>query len=312
MLFRSFAQDELLLGSKLRWVGGLRWDNIEPIGSVVSPRTSLLFSPLRDHTLRISFNRAFRAPTVINNHLEATIVNEVRLPPDGRVYQFPSRAHGNLDLKEGEVDALEAGYVGAFAERLEVDLSVYRSNFKDGIDLFPASFYSASNPPPGWPYPPAAVPQNTFPEVFTYRNYGSVGFRGVEVSLRYTAATPWSASANYSYQAKPVPKGVRSDEINHPPQNRVNLGLAWNGSPLFASGNLNFVDKGFWADVLDARYWGPTKAFTQVNASAGVRLYDDRIEVSVLATNLFDARVQEHVFGDIMSRKIAGGVRFHF
>ena len=72
-----FVQDEILIGDKARWLIGARWDDIDPIGSVVSPRTSLLISPNPHHTFRVSFNRAFRAPSMINNFLDVTIINEV-------------------------------------------------------------------------------------------------------------------------------------------------------------------------------------------------------------------------------------------
>ncbi len=75
-----FLQDEILINDKVRWLVGSRVDDIDPIGTVVSPRTSLMISPSPDHTLRFSFNRAFRSPSVINNFLDITILNQVLLP----------------------------------------------------------------------------------------------------------------------------------------------------------------------------------------------------------------------------------------
>ena len=54
--------------------------------AVFSPRTTLMIKPAADHTFRVSFNRAFRAPSFINNHISTTILNQVDLsrvaPPD--------------------------------------------------------------------------------------------------------------------------------------------------------------------------------------------------------------------------------------
>ena len=33
-----FLQDEILFGERFRWLIGARWDDLDPIGSVVSPR----------------------------------------------------------------------------------------------------------------------------------------------------------------------------------------------------------------------------------------------------------------------------------
>ena len=47
-----------------------------------TPRTSLLINPVPNHTFRISYNEAFRSPSVINNYLDATIL--VGAPLGGR------------------------------------------------------------------------------------------------------------------------------------------------------------------------------------------------------------------------------------
>lgn len=307
----AFIQDQLLLSAAVRLVAGARWDNLEPIGSVFSPRTALLYMPHRDHTLRVSYNRAFRAPSVINNFIETSIVNQIPLPTGP--FSFPSRIAGNPDLGKAWSDAIEAGWVGTFMDRASVGFGVYRSHYHESIDFYPATFYSPSNPPPGWPSPPGpgAVPPNTLPESFTYRNLGQTTFQGVEAFLQYVASPRWSGYANYTYTDDPEVKDINRDEIGTPSKHRCNVGLGYDDRKIFASGNLNYVGEAFWVDVLDSRFWGPTKAFTQVNLAAGVRLMNDRVTLSVLATNVFDARAQQHVFGDIISRRVLGELRLH-
>lgn len=95
--YGAFVQDEISFGSNWRWLLGGRWDNIDPIGSVYSPRTSLMWSPTPDHTFRVSYNRAFKAPSVVQNFIDIVILNAVTLPTG--LYIFPSRAAGNPKLK---------------------------------------------------------------------------------------------------------------------------------------------------------------------------------------------------------------------
>lgn len=45
-----------------------KFGNIE--GAVLSPRLSLIWKPGPNHSVRAPFNRAFRAPSVINNYLD--------------------------------------------------------------------------------------------------------------------------------------------------------------------------------------------------------------------------------------------------
>lgn len=330
-----FLQDEILIGSKVRWLVGARWDDIDPIGSVVSPRTSLLISPTPEHTFRVSYNRAFRAPSLIENYLEITIVNAAcllqgvpadpslcRTPLGSALLVFPTLAVGNPDLQEEQLDAFEVGYVGSFAKQTTVTVSAYRNEQTDTTDFFPRDYYSTPFPPPGWPppgiVPPGVPPQlipvppGTFPAAFSYRNVGEIVNQGVEVGVSSRPTRSWSWFANYSWQDEPEVTGIPADEVNLPPENRFNLGAAFNGRRFFANGNVNYQDEARWTDVLDARFHGTTGDFTMVNLTLGVRLAGDRARLSVIGTNVFDDEVQQHVFGDIISRKVVGQLAFEF
>lgn len=322
--YGAFAQDEILFGDKVRWLVGARWDDLDVVSSVVSPRTSLMISPTPDHTFRLSFNRAFRAPSLINNFLEITIINQVMLgplPPAGNFipYAFPTLAVGNPKLDEERLDAYEIGYVGSPRPGLTLSIAAYRNETSGSIDFFASSFYTASNPPPEFPLPvflldvpPPAGLQGVFPSSFSYRNVGKIVDRGVEVGLSGNPSRAWSWFANYSYQDKPDVSGIPPDEVNLPPENRANVGLAYSGSRFFASGNVNYQDDAFWTDVLDARFHGPTDAFTMVNLSVGIYVAGDRATFKIDAQNAFDEDVQQHVFGDIIGRKVTGSLLLSF
>jgi outer membrane receptor protein involved in Fe transport len=317
-----FVQDEILIGDRLRWLIGSRVDNIDPIGNVVSPRTSLMFSPSPDHTFRVSFNRAFRSPSVINNYLDITIINLVQIPVAPGVsipYVFPTRAIGNVDLVEERLDAVEVGYVGSVGDNMTMTLAAYENKTTEGIDFFTLSTYTGSNPPPNFPLPPQAldVPPpfglaGVFPSAFSYRNVGEQINRGVEFSLDGDPSPDWSWFFNYSWQDKPDVTGIPFEDVGLPPENRANLGLAYNGDRFFWSGNVNYQDDAFWTDVLDARFHGPTEAFTQLNLGFGVWFSGGKGMFRVDAQNATDEYVQQHVFGDIISRKVTGRVSFRF
>ncbi len=311
-----FVQDEILFGLKARWLIGGRVDNLDPIGNVFSPRTSLAITPSGNHTFRLSYNRAFKAPSVIQNFLDITIVNLVTLPTGP--YIFPSAVRGNEDLEEERLDAYEVGYVGTFGPTT-FSLAVYHNETKNSQDFFTAATYTAANPPPGFPLPAfvLAIPPpqglaGLLPSLFSYRNIGEVTDEGVEASLMYRTGSPWSWSVNYSYQADPEVKGIPREQVNTPPRHRANFSLGYNGDRFFTSGNVNYVDEAFWTDVLDSRFHGPTEEYTQVNLTLGVRLVDDRLQLSVIGSNVFDEEVQQHVFGDIISRKITGQILWSF
>jgi len=311
--YGGFLQDEILFGSRARLVAGARWDHIDPIGAAVSPRAAFLISPMPNHTVRLSYNRAFRAPSLINNYLDTAILNPVTLPTGPFI--FASRAVGNPALKEERMEAYELGYVGALPAHLIVSASVYRNRTQDSTDFYPATFYTSANPPAGWPLPvqylDAPPLRNALPSSFTYRNVGEIVDRGVELAVNARPSAQWSWFANYSYQAEPDVKGIPADEINVPPAHRANVGGSWDRGVYFVNGNVSYQDKAEWRDVIDARFWGPTDSFTSVNAAVGVRL-NERTTVSVTGTNLLNEKIQQHVFGDIISRRITAQVRFNY
>ncbi|MGH9465496.1 MAG: TonB-dependent receptor plug domain-containing protein [Thermoanaerobaculia bacterium] len=313
--FGVFLQDEILFGDHFRWVLGARFDDIDPIGSVFSPRTSLMFAPNRDHTFRLSFNRAFRAPSLINNYLEIVIVNLVALPTGP--YVFPSAVFGNPQLQEERLDAIEGGWVGDFGSTT-ASLSVYRNETTDSIDFYTAATYTCTNPPPGFPLPPILLCsppplglEGLFPSAFSYRNLGEIVDQGVEIGFSGRAADDWRWFFNYSWQDEPDVTGIDISQVNLPPENRFNAGLAYSGELFFANGNLNYQDEAFWTDVLDSRFHGPTEEFTQLNLAFGVHV-GDHATLQVNGQNVTDEDVQQHVFGDILSRKVTGQLTLDF
>src|SRR5688500_543003 len=135
----AYLQDEIFLHDMLRVVVGARIDKFTSIdGAVVSPRAALLIKPVPDQAFRLSYNRAFRAPSAINNHIDLTITEPLpcervnpALAPFG-VFFVPIRVVGNPDLQEELLDAYVVGYTGIFG-RSTVTAAAYINMIKDQI-----------------------------------------------------------------------------------------------------------------------------------------------------------------------------------
>jgi outer membrane receptor protein involved in Fe transport len=299
-----------------------------------------------NHTLRASYNEAFRSPSVINSYLDATIAFTAAPLP----WRFPGDADGNIDLVEEHVTAYEVGYVGTFDNRLILTVSAYENTTEDVIDFYSSRYYGPGNLPPvlnpatgiGVPFPinfcfnvPRGVPlppQLAFcalvggglgpnpaagflgvPSNFSYRNVGETKDTGVELSFNQSVGESWSWFANASWQDEPEFEGLTPAEEqtqNLPPEWRGNIGVSFDNGRFFWGANANYQDEAFWADVPFAT--GTTDSFTMVNVSLGMRFMDEQVSVSILGANIFDEDVQQHVFGDIISRKITGQVGFRF
>ncbi|HEX4936498.1 MAG TPA: TonB-dependent receptor, partial [Gemmatimonadaceae bacterium] len=63
-----YAQTETPLGAQLRLVLSGRYDKATSYDANFSPKAGLLYTPWTDHTLRVTYNRAFKTPTVLNNY----------------------------------------------------------------------------------------------------------------------------------------------------------------------------------------------------------------------------------------------------
>lgn len=304
-----FAEDEIFLAESLRLRIGARFDWSDTYGGAFSPRMGLIFEPHKDHTFRLSWNRAFIAPSLVENFLEFPTSALATLPTGP--YVFPILATGSKDLDAETMNAFEIGYTGTFAKRVTVTLSAYYNISRDRIFFVPVDFYTSAAPPPGWPLPPSALDQIPLPKTISYRNLGRIVDRGFEVSADAKVTRTLTAFANYSWQADPrvSEQGAATIPVNLPARHRINAGLSANAGAFFGSASVNYTASAFWTDVQP--YVGTTAPFTLWNAALGWT-FPNGLAVAVRAVNLTDAHVQQHVFGDVLRRRVTGEVRFHF
>lgn len=318
-----FVQDDIRLTDDLRWVIGVRYDDIDPLrDAVLTPRTSLVYAVFPRHSIRISYNEAFRTPSAINNYLDVSILQA--LAPGVSV---SADAVGDAGLTQESLDAYEIGYVGELANGMRLTLSAYRNRTRDSIDFYVKDYYGPTNLPAPGPMLPAAlipcfiVPPGTVgacpygglagivPSDYSYRNIGRTVDRGLEFSIEQDLDA-WYWWANASWQDDPEIEGADAVDVNRAPKWRANLGVGRDLGEFFWNATVNYQGEAYWADVLFAR--ATTDAFTQVNASLGWRFREERLTFKLIGQNLLDERLQQHIFGDIIDRKIAAQLGIEF
>ena len=148
----------------MRLLVGARVDKFDIIEDVqFSPRTTLMLKPSADQTIRVSYNRAYRAPSVINNFLDTAIINQLPLGiravnpalagtrlqlPDARRRQQRRRcaAVPPQDLVEQSITAYEIGYTGVIKQRATVSAAFFFNETKDDIFFTQVASYRASQP----------------------------------------------------------------------------------------------------------------------------------------------------------------------
>jgi outer membrane receptor protein involved in Fe transport len=345
--FGAYVQDEFFL-DKFRFAAGVRADKFGNLDKVVwSPRVSVMFKPTPDHSIRATYNRAFRSPSDINNYLDQNILQPP--PPNPAIPPFINEpfslelnTYGNLNLTEEHIDAFELAYTGTIHGKTTLGLSIYRNDINDNINftylyppenpnLPPPTFYDVQNPARGF----GAVTGTPFQlspqqmailgafgvqlpwKVATYLNLGPLRNDGLEASISHRITDQVSVYGNYSYQKEPKPLTAKSGQIPYPiaeitvpPKSRFNAGVSVDTDRFIGSVTVNYAGKAFWNDVLNELYWGYSDAYTMLNATIGVRFAEGKVMVSLRGTNLANEKIQQHVFGDLLRRSVVAELRF--
>jgi outer membrane receptor protein involved in Fe transport len=345
--FGGYLQDEIFL-DPVRITAGARVDKFGNLSNpVFSPRLSATFKAAPEHALRVSFNRAFRSPSVVNNYIDIRIVAPVNLrelapllPPalqplvaspfplvvNAVGSELPINGVPQEELTESSLTSYEVAYTGTVLPGTTVTGAFYVNKVSDEINFaqLPPSLdpYTAADPPPGWQLPPSVLTllaaQGIFlpRTAFTYLNLGPVRQRGLELSVDQRISDTSSAFVNYSWQSEPR----RLDDANPfpplelalPPTHRINAGFNVNGLRYVASGAVNYSGRALWSDVLTSAYHGFTDAFTLVNGTFGRKWADGKVTTSVKATNILNDTIQQHIFGDLLKRSVTAEVRLSY
>ena len=311
----GYIQDQIFLSEQLRWVIGTRVDRFDVLNkNVFSPRTTFMIKPKPSQTIRFSYNRAFRAPSFVDNYMDVDLLGEVNLPAGP--FRFPVESFGNSQLHEEELTAYEVGYIGQFGP-ITAGAALYRNDTQNMIQFAQVESYASASPPPGWPLPPSvldvlAASGSGLPSRYEYVNYAGVVDRGIELSLETHVTRGLAVFGNYSWQAEPKPDGFDKNELNLQPRHRVNVGGSYVRGQLFSSASANLVTEARWQDVLNPGLQGWTEPYIMLNAALGMRPADGRMDLAIRVTNLLNSDVRQHVYGDVVKRTIKGEVHLRF
>lgn len=202
-----------------------RFDRHSDFGFRFSPKAAVSYMPGGDHTLRVSYNRAYNSPTTYLLYARSIVGRD----PGG----LPVFVRGNragferVNVAGGEapaaipalepldVQSFELGYRGIFGGGVFADVSVYRSLYRNYISKeapisSPQDSVFARDPATGEVYRE---------QTRTYLNYGELPVLGADVGLQIIARQ-LQVSGSASHQApgtfrKPV-EGLDPPSFNAP------------------------------------------------------------------------------------------------
>lgn len=309
----AFVEDAFAVTPKLTFSLGSRVDKFDTFAATLSPRASLVYHLTGSRSLRVAVNRAYRAPSLIETFARTDIVNVIPLLPGLPPVVFSTRVTGNRGLDPEVMRAAELGFTTAVGSRASLSATVYYNSLRGKVSFVQSESYGPGAPPPGWPLPVELVP--ALPRTLTWLNIGTVKDRGLELTGRVLLRARVSARASYSYQARPSVGATDTRfplQVNRPPRHQAALGLLHDGSRWRGAVDASYTASAFWSDILDSRFWGTTAAYVQVNARLACAVHGERALLAVSATNLFNRRIKQHVFGDIVPRQVTGELRLQW
>jgi outer membrane receptor for ferrienterochelin and colicins len=206
-----YGQLETPVSTMLKLVVAGRYDKHDKYDAQFSPKAAVLFSPVADQTFRVTFNRAFKSPSVLQTdffypdfqpfigvfgNADGFIIRSGATATSPEITRYdPIRPELN--------DTWELGYKGVIANRLYIDLTGYRTRFTD----FQSPLVVIANPLPatGKSYAfnarTGALITNEAGGnqiALTYFNVGQAWMKGIDAGLRYYLSDRIAASGNTS------------------------------------------------------------------------------------------------------------------
>lgn len=162
----AYLQDEVLL-NRFRLMAGLRVDKFGNIDNpMVAPRVSLTFKPSDSQSVRVSWNRAFRSPSAINNFLDLKLfapVPPIDLRPLRPLLPAPVaalvpaqpvplivNAVGNRTLEPESLTAVEVAYTATIADNTTIGVAWYQNDTDENINfaqITPSTSFPRGIPP---------------------------------------------------------------------------------------------------------------------------------------------------------------------
>ena len=295
-----YIQDEWKATKMLQVVAGARYDLDTFIHPTISPRISLLFSPVADHTFRASVAVGYRPPTMfeVNSNAFTIITPPPPIPAPPPVSSF----QGRPSLKPEEIVSYEISYQGWYLKhRLRARSALFFNHISDLI---------------------------TFGGPGTVQAGGVADIYGGEAGVDFIANQWLSGFANFAYQE--IGQSLTGTSQRAGPRFKYNAGLrgewqnglsgeiAWHYygsvtyplSPIFSNlGAFGVVSPNTHVgnyNLLNLR--GAYKFWTQ-KATAG---YLREAEVAISAFNALNDKHKEHPLGDTIGSRVMGWLTVRF
>jgi len=290
-----YVQGEWKPSPMFQAVGGVRYDLDTFINPTISPRGSLIFTPVPNHTIRATVAIGYRPPTLFETYAEALIFIPSQPP-------FFSRGSGSL--RPEKIVSYEMEYQGWYLKhRLRTRAALFYNHISDLV-----TFGSLGT----------GIPQAG----------GVADIYGGEAGMEFLATKWLSGFGNFAYQE--IGQTLTGTSQRAGPRFKYNAGLRaqWENG---LSGEIAYHYVGSATYTLSSAFsfFSPfgvvppdpyvgsydllnlrgAYRFWQEEAAAG---YRREAEVAVSAFNSLNDKHQEHPLGDLIGSRVMGWITVRY
>lgn len=299
-----YAQLEQQVTSLFRVIAAGRYDKHDYYDAQWSPKAGLLFMPVPDQTLRFTFNKAFKSPTILQTGFFFPNFSP-GIGLEGNRYGFDIKNAAGTTLRSYAPivpetnDTYEVGYKGVIVDKLFVDVTGYRAfydNFLTPLVVIANPFLAAGAATFAYQRGVKFTSETGGDQVtLTYLNLGKARIDGIDMGVRYMLTPSAILSGTMSHQKL---KDVQTpatfaqatrDEATafNSPTFKWNLGADLSdvaGTPLIAGFNARHVAGYKFRSGVN---FGYIPAFSTIDLSFGYKLPMAGTRLNVNVQNLF-------------------------
>lgn len=329
-----YAQAELDILPSLRFVGAARIDRSTFFDTQFSPKVALVFSPIQDHTFRLTLNRSFLRPSYADLYryspagapvnlaaIDTLISSRNGIAPLGLSRTTPQWNLGNPNIQVETAMSYEFGYKGIINKDFFVTVDAYLNRRTNFISVPLGGLAPDVYTPVRYDNPKAneelkaeldkinrlfydrlaRIPQTGAAAlIITPKNIGIINEYGLELGLNYYVMNGLLVQANYAYLDFSVEENTLQAQkiVPNTSPHRVNLGLQYEKDGFEAGVQVRGV-KGFtWVAGL---FEGYVPEYWLVNLNLGYTI-SPTIKVGATVFNALDRRHYQIFGGTILQR----------
>jgi outer membrane receptor for ferrienterochelin and colicins len=319
-----YGQATVPVYSWLDLVGAARLDDHENYEAQFSPKAGVVVRPMPGHNLRVTYNRAFKSPTILQTNFwipdwTATVAifgnnrGFTARRPDGTLI----REYRPLQPEENTT--WEFGYKGVLGERLFLDVAHFRSSYRHfmsplAIISDPFGLGLAGEAPGLVTHAFDADGQrlnsasDSAAIALTYWNLGRAQVNGFDAGVDFVLTPRVSLRGTVStidLTSSEVEVGREESTTLNSPELKLSLGATFQGfGPLSGGFTVRHVDEYYFRSGVN-RGFIPT--FTTVDASLSYRLDRFNTMLNVGVSNLFACGGRfEYAPADVLYRTPTG------